>query len=252
MLLRWIETKLMYPAPSIDNVDWSPEGLHFEDVYFDSSDGTRLHGWFAPIVNARCNLLFCHGNGEHVGYLASDIFYLQEFLNAQVFVFDYRGYGKSQGKPLESGLLDDGQAAQLWLADRVGCEPDSIVLWGRSLGGAIAVHLAASLGTRCLVLDRTFSSMVDVASSLFPWLPVRTVLRNRYPSAKRIIQYDGPLIQVHGHADEIVPFQLGKTLFDAAVSSNKQFLQDPDLSHNEPWPDHFDHQVAGFVHRSLP
>lgn len=247
LVLMLLETSLIYPAPAGDDGDWQPSWLEYEDVYFTSADGTSLHGWYSPTPNADMTILFSHGNGEHVAYLADELEYLRDKYHANVMVYDYRGYGKSEGRPFEAGVLADGEAAQRWLAQRTQQPAGQIVLWGRSLGGAVATHLAAKLGARALILDRTFSSMVDVAASKFPWLPVRWMIRNRYPSTVAIANYSGPLLQFHGRPDRVVPFRFAQKLFDACPSTQKRFIVSEHLGHNTPWPDEFYDTVAEFL-----
>lgn len=247
VLLMLLETTLLYPAPPLAQGDWQADWLDHEDVHFTSSDGTSLHGWYCPTADAVFSILLCHGNGENVSSLADELDFLRQRYHANVFAFDYRGYGHSQGRPFEAGILADGEAAQRWLAERTGQEPGQIVLWGRSLGGAVAVHLAARLGAAALVLDRTFSSMVDVAASHYPWLPIRWVLRNRYPSIDKLPSYTGPLIQIHGRPDEVVPYRFAQALFASSPSTNKQFIASENLSHNAPWPKEYYQRVQEFL-----
>jgi len=251
VLLMLLETTLLYPAPPPTQGDWQADWLDHQDVYFTSSDGTSLHGWYCPQVDALRSILFCHGNGEDVSNLADELDFLRRTYQANVFAFDYRGYGRSQGRPIEAGILADGEAAQRWLADRTGQEPEQIVLWGRSLGGAVAVHLASQHGAAALVLDRTFSSMVDVAASHYPWLPIRWLLRNRYPSIDKLPRYTGPLIQFHGQPDEVVPYRFAQALFAASRSTNKQFIASESLTHNDPWPDELYQRVQDFLRDAI-
>ena len=164
-----------------------------------------------------------------------------------VFAWDYRGYGRSKGKPHEQNLLADARAAQLWLASREGVRPEDIVLYGRSLGGAVSVGLAAEHPVRGMVLERTFADMVDTAAYHFPWLPVRWIMRNRFPSAERIAAYKGPLLQSHGTADRVVPFEMGKRLFDAATTPNKRFFVVEGGDHNGPQPDEYYEALGEFL-----
>jgi len=247
VLLTLLESSMMYPAPSVEAGNWAPSNLNYEDAEFASADGTALHGWFVPAENPKGVVLFSHGNGEHVAWQAQELAFIRDAYGVSVMAWDYRGYGKSQGKPSEQGILADAEAARTWLANRAGVPEESIILFGRSLGGAVAVHLAATGGARALVLDRTFSSMVDVASKHFPWLPIRTMLSNRYPSAERIANYSGPLIQIHGRPDRVVPFETGRALFDASPSPNKRFLESDTLGHNDPWPEEYFIEVRDFI-----
>src|SRR5262245_34246287 len=200
-----IERSLVYPVPSRERGDWRPKWLRPQNVWFRAADDTKLHGWYVPHAEPKRHLVYCHGNGEHVADQANLVFRLQSHLNATIFVFDYRGYGRSRGKPVERGCVADGLAAQRWLAEREGIETNEIVVMGRSIGGGVATAIAAEQGAKALVLENTFSTMTDAAASLYPWLPVRLVMKNRYNSVRRIQQYNGPLFQSHGTADQIVP-----------------------------------------------
>lgn len=250
VLMMFLETMLMYPAPNKQDGDWNPSWLKYEEVSVLAEDGIKVHGWFCEHPDARGALMLCHGNGEHLAFMAEELAYLRERFSMSVLAFDYRGYGKSEGTPFESGILLDGEAMQAWLADRTGQKPGEVFLYGRSLGGAVAVHLGAKNGARGLILDRTFSSMVDVAADHYPWLPVRMVLRNRYASAKWIQQFEGPLLQFHGMPDQIVPFRFGKRLFDSCPSQDKHFVESMDLGHNDPWPEEFYDELTEFFERN--
>ena len=239
ILLAAFERFLVYPAPPSDDGTWHAAQFDADDVTFQSADGTKLHGWFWDHPQPRAHVLFCHGNGEHVGYLGPGMQWLSQRLQVSIFAIDYRGYGKSDGKPFEAGLLQDGEAAQTWLAERAGIEPQDVVLYGRSLGGGIAVHLASTVGTRALITERTFHSMVDIGAGHYPFLPVRMLMRNRYLSAEKITNYSGPLLHLHGTTDRVVPLSSGRTLYDACPSENKRFLEIPGMGHNDPAPAEF-------------
>ena len=187
--------------------------------------------------DGQVSILYCHANGEDAARVDPYLAYLRDTLGAAVFCFNYRGYGKSAGKPHEQGIVEDALAAQRWLAKKAGLEPANIVVYGRSLGGGVAVAAAAKQGARGLILHGTFSSLPDVAAAHFPWLPVRWLMRNRYPSAERIKKFQGPLIQFHGSADEVIPFASGRQLFEAAPSDVKTFVEIPGGTHNEPLPE---------------
>jgi fermentation-respiration switch protein FrsA (DUF1100 family) len=148
-------------------------------------------------------------------------------------------------------LIADGRVAHLWLAEKTGVDPKDIVLIGRSLGGAVAVALAAEYNVRGLVLDRTFSELTDAAAHNFPWLPVRLMMKNRFSSIERIKHYHGPLLQAHGTDDHIVPFALGKKLFEAAPSKNKRFLTVEGGDHSGPLPEYCYDALVEFLD-SLP
>lgn len=225
MLIRMIERSLVYPRPSRERGDWRPRWLRPQNVWFRSADNTKLHGWYVPNPEARRLVVYSHGNGEHVADLSGLVIRLQQHLHATVFVYDYRGYGRSRGTPAERGCVADCLAAQRWLADREGVSTEDIVLVGRSLGGGVSVAAAGEQGARALVLEATFSRMTDAAAVRYPWLPVRLVMRNRYNSIRRIQKYIGPTFQSHGTDDEVVPLWMARKLFDSSPSRMKQFYE---------------------------
>jgi hypothetical protein len=245
--MMFLETWLVYPRPRLDLGDWVASELEHEDVYFTSADGTKLHGWYVPHPSPKRAVLYCHGNGEYVAFNGDLAAHLRDVLEASVFVFDYRGYGQSEGTPHEAGCIADGLAAQRWLAERIGTTPEEIVVMGRSLGTAVAVGVAAEQGAKALILENGFARMVDVAAYHYPFLPVRLVMRNRYDSLARIGKYEGPIFQSHGTADGIVPINFGRQLFDAAPTANKRFLDFPGMGHNDPFPRSYYRELAAFL-----
>jgi uncharacterized protein len=236
---------VFYPSPYPQG-EWRPAGLTFEDAWFEAADGTRLHGWYVPKKNARAAVLFCHGNGGNITHRADVLEVLHNRVGVSTLIFDYRGYGRSSGKPNEAGVLADARAARRWLADREKIAESDVVLMGESLGGAVAVDLAARDGARALVLESTFNNLPDVAACRFPWLPVRWAMRTSLDSAAKIVDYHGPLFQTHGDADTIVPLQFGQRLF-AAANEPKQFLLLPRHNHNDPLPAQYYADLAAFL-----
>jgi fermentation-respiration switch protein FrsA (DUF1100 family) len=247
--MMFLERWLVYPAPPADAGDWNPSWLDFEDVNFQSADGTKLHGWFVPHAHPKRAILYCHGNGEHIAFNAELAANLRDTLQASVFLFDYRGYGRSEGRPDEAGCIADALAAQHWLAKRVGLQPNKIVVMGRSLGGAVAVALAAEEGAQALVVENTFPTMPDVAAIHYPWLPVRWIMKNQYDSLSRIKKYHGPLIQGHGARDTFVPMHLARQLFDAAPTTNKEWVEFADCDHNSQCPPDYYDALTSFLDR---
>jgi fermentation-respiration switch protein FrsA (DUF1100 family) len=247
LLMMFLETGLVYPVPPVAAGNWNPTGFKHETVWFEAADGTKLHGWFLPNPEAHRAILYCHGNGEDVsshGELAAT---LSESLQASVFIFDYRGYGHSEGRPTEAGCIADGAAAQKWLAERMGVRPSDIVLMGRSLGSAVAVALAAENGARALVLENAFPTLSDVAALHYPWLPVRWIMANQYDSLSRIQRYSGPLMQSHGTRDELIPLSYARRLFDAAPNQSKRWMEFVGLRHNSPIPHRYYDDLAAFL-----
>jgi uncharacterized protein len=195
VMLLLIENSILYPAPKFPSGDWDQTIIEFEDASFTADDETKLHGWFVPHSRPRGTLLYFHGNAENVSYLAPLLRQLNEEYSLQVLAFDYRGYGKSEGTPFEKGLHRDSRAALKWLNERTKTKPSDVIFYARSLGGGVAIDLAAEKGCKALVLENTFSSMTDVASSHYPWLPVKWFMRNRYPSERRIKNCTQPITQ---------------------------------------------------------
>ncbi|MCO6046795.1 alpha/beta hydrolase [Aeoliella sp. ICT_H6.2] len=247
LIMTFLETWLVYPAPQLSTGNWQPEGFNHQDVWFDSADGTRLHGWLFEHPSPQHIVLYCHGNGELVAHNVRLMSRLRDELDATVMVFDYRGYGNSVGKPHEAGVVADGIAAQKHLAEQAGVEPDEIVLMGRSLGGGVAAAAAAKLGAKAVVLQSTFACMVDTAAVHYPWLPVRLVMRNRYDSVARLADYDGPVLQSHGTSDEVIPYSQAQLLFKSVKSDRKLWYDVPDGLHNTPQPDDYYPKLREFL-----
>lgn len=249
LIVMIFETWLVYPVPPLERGDWQPAELEHEDVWFSSVDGTKLHGWFVPHPNSKRAIVYCHGNAEQVGDNVDLVAHLRDTLAASVFIFDYRGYGHSQGRPHEAGCIADGMAAQSWLAKRLAVQPNEIVLMGRSLGGGVAVAVAAEQGAQALVLENTFPCAADVAAHHFRWLPVRWLMDNCYNSIARIRRYQGPLFQIHGGADTLIPPEFGRRLFDASPGARKEFIVFPGRAHNDPWPASYYARLREFLDR---
>jgi fermentation-respiration switch protein FrsA (DUF1100 family) len=164
--------------------------------------------------------------------------------------FDYRGYGRSEGVPSERGILRDARAARAWLAQRTETPEQEIVLLGRSLGGAVAVDLASKDSARGLILASTFTSLPDLAAQHMPWASPHLLMTHRLNSKAKIKRYHGPLLQSHGDADELIPIELAKKLFDAAPGP-KQFVVIPGAGHNDPQNDDYRETFDRFLD-SLP
>ncbi len=233
LAMMFLENSLIFFPSRYPAGNWNPPGLVYEDAWFNASDGTRLHGWYMPHEQPRAVVLFAHGNGGNLSHREEILRLLHDRLRATVLIFDYRGYGRSAGSPSESGVLDDARAARAWLAERAQVPSAEIVLMGESLGGAVAVDLAAGDGARGLILESTFSSLPDVAGHHYRWAPVRLLMRSRFDSVSKIGRYHGPLLQVHGDADTIVPIEYSRRLF-AAANEPKQFVEIPGGDHNDP------------------
>lgn len=234
LLMMVLENSLIYFPAKFPVGDWAPRGIAVEEASITAADGTKIHGWYCPHEQPRAFVLFCHGNGGNITHRADVLRALHDRVGVSVLAFDYRGYGKSEGKPDEPGVLSDARAARTWLARKAGVAEERIVLMGESLGGAVAADLAVD-GARALILENTFSSLPDVAAFHYPWLPVRLLMRTQFNSAAKIRSYQGPLFQSHGDRDSIIPLELAKRLFDAA-NQPKRFLLVDGADHNDPRP----------------
>jgi len=244
-LAAYEQSHVFYPMRFPEG-NWQPRGLKFEDAWFTAEDGTRLHGWFIPHPHPRAVVLFAHGNAGNISHRAETLRILNQRHGLAVMAFDYRGYGRSAGKPDEQGLLQDARAARKWLAKRTGVSQREIVLMGRSLGGGVMVDLAARDGARGLVLASTFTSLPDVASHHVKWIPVRALMKNRLDSVSKLGRYKGPLLQSHGNADKVVPYELGRRLFATAVGP-KRFITIPGGTHNSRQSEEYRRALDEFI-----
>ncbi|MCA9071838.1 MAG: alpha/beta hydrolase [Planctomycetaceae bacterium] len=229
-----LDERFLFQPSDASRGDYQPENLQFEDVYFRADDGTRLHGWYCACENPRAHVLFAHGNAGNVSFWSDRMRELQQDHQVSVLIFDYRGYGKSEGRPTVVGVLQDARAAARLLAKKAGIEESELVVMGQSLGGAVAVHLAAEIAPQGLILESTFSSFRDVADHHAKWASW-LVPKQKLNSVEQIGKYQGPLLQCHGDRDQVVPFALGQRLFDAA-NKPKIFVEMKGRDHNTPLP----------------
>ncbi len=195
--------------------DW---GLEYEDVQLETVDGVSLHGWYIPRSGShgvQKTLLFFHGNAGNISHRRTSLEIFHR-LGLNVFIFDYRGYGNSQGKPDEEGLYKDARAAWLYLTEQRGIKQDDIILFGRSLGGVVAAELAAEVQPGALILESVFSSARDVANVIFPVLSRLVLLRYDFNTVAYVRQVACPVLVLHSPDDEIIPSRLGEKVFQAA------------------------------------
>ena len=197
-------------------------GLQFEDIFFRTKDKILLNGWFVPHHHARMTVLYLHGNAGNIGDRLDKISNFYD-MGVNLFIIDYRGYGKSQGKPSEHGVYDDAVAAFDYLSTRDDLNPDMICVYGASLGGVVAVDLATKKKIRGLIIDSSFSSAADMGKTIFPFVP-SFLLQTKMDSISKIQMITVPKLFIHSREDQVVPFRLGKKLFDAAPAP-KEFLE---------------------------
>lgn len=223
-LLFFSQEKLLYYPQLGREMHATPgdHGLAYEPLTLLTPDNERLDGWFVPKERARASVLILHGNAGNISHRLDTIAMFHR-LGYNVLIFDYRGYGRSTGKPSEVGLYRDAQAAWEYLARQRGVPPERIILFGESLGGAMAAWLAAREHPGALVLSSAFLSVPELAADLYPWLPARWLARLRYDTRAALAEVTCPVLIAHSPEDEIVPFRHGQALF-AAAAEPKVFL----------------------------
>ncbi|MCP4218707.1 MAG: alpha/beta hydrolase [bacterium] len=209
-------------------------GVSFREVTLTTPDGIKLHSWYVGSNEGRPVVLFCHGNAGNISF-RMDTLAVFKRLGLDVFLFDYRGYGKSEGQPTEEGAYVDGQTAWDYLVEKEGIEPGRIILMGRSLGGAVAARLALKVKAAGLILESTFTSIPDMGAKFYPYLPIRLLTNIHFNTLRLIKKLELPILVVHSPQDELVPYSHGKALFEAAVCQ-KTFLEISG-SHNQGFVD---------------
>lgn len=248
--LRWLAPSFIFhPSRSLQS---SPQefGLAYDDIRLQTSDGETIAGWFIPAVGDADEkgvafnqeervVLFFHGNAGNISHRIASIAFFHE-LGLSVFIIDYRGYGESTGKPSVEGTLEDARAAWRWLREDKGLSPSQIVVFGRSLGGGVAANFVGSLPAEempsALIMESTFTSLHAVGKRMFPGLP-RWVFVKDYESLQVLSGLDMPLLVVHSPEDEVIPYTMGRELFEA-YSGPRQFIE-INGSHNAGWFENF-------------
>lgn len=208
------------------NVMATPAGikLDYEEIHFKSLDGTGLHGWFIPHPKDIATVLYFHGNGGNIAYRLDTIEFFHE-LGVSLFLFDYRGYGKSEGRPSEIGLRQDALAAYRYLTEARKISPSRIILFGESLGGAVASDLAAQAGAAGLFTEGAPASVYEMARAIYPFLPLKLIpLREKFDTVEKMKRLGLPKLIAHSADDDIVPFSQGEMVFNAAAEP-KEFLR---------------------------
>ncbi len=198
-------------------------GLPYQDIQLTTGDGINLHGWYIPAAQPRGTVLFLHGNAGNISHRLDS---LQMFhrLGYSTLIFDYRGYGNNGGTPTEQGTYRDAWAAWRYLTEQRHIPSCRIVLFGESLGGAVASWLAVRQKPAALVIASGFTSVPDLARHFYPFLPVRWLARIRYDTRENLRAVAVPVLIAHSPEDEIVPFEHGRALF-AAANPPKRFLE---------------------------
>jgi fermentation-respiration switch protein FrsA (DUF1100 family) len=209
-------------------------GLEFQDLFFTTADGVRLNGWFVPHRDASVTLVWFHGNAGNISHRVENIKLLHEKVKINIFIFDYRGYGRSEGDISEAGTYQDGVAALEFVGKQLGVKAENLIIFGRSLGAAVAVEMAGRHESRALILESPFVSIPEMAKSVFPLLPIGSLLQTRYDNLEKIAKIKGPLLVLHGDRDEVIPYDHGRRVFNAAPGP-KDFYTISGASHNDTY-----------------
>ncbi len=223
VLLFLLQSKFLY-CP-VKNVFYNPNelGIDYEDVTMQTTDGLLLNGWYIPAPDSQFTILFCHGNGGNIMHRLDsiNIFYK---LGISCFIFDYRGYGKSQGKPTENGTYIDAMTAYQWLTEEKKIDPNNIIVLGKSLGGSIAAELASKVPAASIVLESAFTSYVDMGRKFYWYLPVKYFAKYRYATIDYLKNIKCPVMIIHSPEDNVVPYEFGRRLFVEA-NGPKEFVE---------------------------
>lgn len=248
LLLYLVQGSLVFFPDRNIAIDPSVLGLQWEEVWFETSDQRQLHGWFIPHPDADHILLFSHGNAGNISHRLGFIDMLHDWGFA-TFIYDYRGYGKSEGKPDEEGLYLDIRAAWEYLTDEKGYHAHQIILFGRSLGSSVSAYLAQSVTPGGIVLESAFTSAKDVASDAYPFVP-SSLVRFDFATVEFIQKKSAPLLIMHSRDDSIIRFHHGESLYEAAPEP--KYFTELRGGHNDNFiasGDLYFHELREFVER---
>jgi uncharacterized protein len=227
-----IEDRFIFHPERVIKRDPSQIGLPFEDVLFRTRDGVQLHGWFIPHQESRATFVWFHGNAGNISDRLLNLKLLHDNIKTDIFIFDYRGYGRSEGSISEEGTYLDGEAAIQYLLGRRDAGARQLILFGRSLGAAIAAEMAIRFDSSGVILESPFVSIRQMAHAIFPALPIGPLLRTRYDTVEKVRNLKTPLLVLHGDRDEVVPFAQGKKVYEVAPGP-KTFHRIVGASHND-------------------
>ena len=224
-----------FPVDEVVN-NPSKVGLHYEDIYFTNSEGFELHGWYLP-GDTGVTLLWFHGNAGNISDRLNLIKQIRTQVEVGILIFDYRGYGLSEGVPSESGLYLDAKAAMDYLTDRLDADYESqnIVFFGRSLGSAVALRMATIYDTQAVIVEAPFTSLEDMAKIHYSYAPdflINWLIQGRYDSRETVKDLTSPLMVIHGQKDPIVPISMGRKIYDSA-KVEKYFYFVEGAGHND-------------------
>ena len=223
-----IQPYLLYFPQRPFEVKTKDRNIMQQEIAYRTKDGIPISALYVPVEKTELPgsgnvILFCHGNAGNI-YQRIDSFNIFRQLGLSTFIFDYRGYGKSGGKPTEKGTYLDAEGAWNYLVKKMKMNPGNIIIFGRSLGGGIASYLAEKYRPRALIIESSYTSIPDVASKFFPMLPIKWISRFKYNTRERLKGIRCPVLIVHSPDDELIPFHHGRILFETA-NPPKKFLQ---------------------------
>lgn len=241
-----LENRLVYfPVPATELWNEPPDPA-IQNVFLTSPEGRRIHAWWLPRRADAPVLLLCPGNAGNLSGRGETLAKIRDRLDTSVLIFDYPGYGKSEGKPNEPGCYDAAEGAIHWLRDEQGIPPGRVTLYGESLGGGVATELATRYPCRALILVKTFTSLPATAKRHYPWLPVNWLMSNRFDNLSKLGDVHCPVFIASATADRIVPYIHGETLF-AAAGELRHFFRDEGSDHNDQLPDAFWDELRAFL-----
>lgn len=223
-----------------------PAESAFQDIEFRTPDGAIVHARWCPRAGSEGALLYCHGNAGNLESRGRQVWELRETLDESILIFDYPGFGRSEGRPSEAGCYAAADAAYDWLVQSQGLAPENLLLYGESLGGGVAVELASRRPHRALILVRTFTSIPDVAQDHLGWLPVRCLISNRFDNLAKIPLCKQPTFIAQADADHLVPFAHGQRLLKAS-GPNATLFTLPGSGHNDPLSSEFYSALRRFL-----
>ncbi len=243
VLLLFLENRLLYhPYTVADQWESPPPRIQVRDVDLTAADGTRLHAWWSIPDGWRPDdgaVLLCHGNAGNVSFWGWEMADWVTVRKQAVLAFDYPGYGKCDGAPSEAGCYAAADAAYEFLTQTQQVPGKRVLLYGESLGGAVAVDVASRRPHRALILASTFTSFPDLAQEKYPFFPGRWLVRNQFRSAEKLRNCPGPVFIGHGTDDTLIPFGHGERLF-AAANGPKEFVTMQGIGHEAPTAEFFE------------
>tara|TARA_B100001971_G_scaffold67532_1_gene62178 strand:+ start:1051 stop:1818 length:768 start_codon:yes stop_codon:yes gene_type:complete len=235
--MTFIDQKMIYYPERTIAATPADVGLEYEDAFLTTSDGVKIHGWWAP-GGSKTTLLWFHGNGGNIGDRVENLLLLHDRLGVSVFILDYRGYGRSEGKPSEKGLYLDAEAAVEYLTREHGLSvADDVVVFGRSLGCGVAVEVAARHQVRAVILESGFPSVQAMVDRTYPFLPssmLLSLVEARYDSASKLPDVHAPVMVLHGDRDQTVSIAMGEELFESA-NEPRRFYTISGADHNDTY-----------------